>query len=138
MVVDSCWKPGSTHEQETRRSSKSLDRHVRSLLDGYARRLTLLRVSTMPSTTAIYSVDVIAIDAYHAVERGIMVSCAGGNSGPFTGSVSNGALWIFTVGATTIDREINEDAKIAANRKSRILRGTTIPYKPAPVVRKFS
>ncbi|EFJ13226.1 hypothetical protein SELMODRAFT_424712 [Selaginella moellendorffii] len=63
---------------------------------------------------AVYSVDVIAIGAYHAVERGIMVSCTGGNSGPFTGSVSNGALWIFTVGATTIDREINEDAKISA------------------------
>ncbi|EFJ24497.1 hypothetical protein SELMODRAFT_414624 [Selaginella moellendorffii] len=63
---------------------------------------------------AVYSVDVIAIGAYHAVERGIMVFYAGGNSGPFTGSVSNGALWIFTVGATTIDREINEDAKISA------------------------
>ncbi|EFJ13320.1 hypothetical protein SELMODRAFT_424716 [Selaginella moellendorffii] len=87
---------------------------------------------------AVYSVDVIAIGAYHAVERGIMVSCAGGNSGPFTGSVSNGAPWIFTVGASTIDRDINEDAKIAANRKSRILRGTTIPYKPAPVVAEFS
>ncbi|XP_024515308.1 LOW QUALITY PROTEIN: subtilisin-like protease SBT4.14 [Selaginella moellendorffii] len=80
---------------------------------------------------AVYSVDVIAIGAYHAVERGIMVSCAGGNSGPFTGSVSNGAPWIFTVGASTIDREINEDAKIAA-------KGTTIPYKPAPVVAEFS
>ncbi|EFJ24663.1 hypothetical protein SELMODRAFT_414627 [Selaginella moellendorffii] len=87
---------------------------------------------------AVYSVNVIAIGAYHAVERGIMVSCAGGSSGPFTGSVSNGAPWIFTVGASTIDREINEDAKIAANRKSRILRGTTIPYKPAPVVAEFS
>ncbi|EFJ13227.1 hypothetical protein SELMODRAFT_122726 [Selaginella moellendorffii] len=63
---------------------------------------------------AVYSVDIITIGAYRAVERGIMVSSAGRNSGPFTGLVSNGALWIFIVGATTIDRKINEDAKIAA------------------------
>uniref|UniRef100_A0A6J0PB25 Subtilisin-like protease SBT1.2 n=1 Tax=Elaeis guineensis var. tenera TaxID=51953 RepID=A0A6J0PB25_ELAGV len=50
--------------------------------------------------------DGIAIGAFRAVEKGIFVSCAAGNEGPFNGTVSNEAPWILTVGASTIDREI--------------------------------
>ncbi|XP_019152369.1 PREDICTED: CO(2)-response secreted protease-like [Ipomoea nil] len=52
-----------------------------------------------------FSTDVIAIGAFHAVERGIVVVCAAGNSGPDRGSVVNEAPWIFTVAASTIDRD---------------------------------
>ncbi|KAG1355082.1 hypothetical protein COCNU_07G011940 [Cocos nucifera] len=50
--------------------------------------------------------DGIAIGAFRAVEKGIFVSCAAGNEGPFNATVSNEAPWILTVGASTIDREI--------------------------------
>ncbi|OAY72594.1 Subtilisin-like protease SBT5.3, partial [Ananas comosus] len=49
--------------------------------------------------------DGLAIGSFHAVRKGITVSCSAGNSGPTPGSVSNNAPWIFTVGASTMDRE---------------------------------
>jgi subtilisin family serine protease len=51
-----------------------------------------------------YSTDVIAIGSYHAVEKGIIVSCAAGNNGPDTSTAANTAPWIFTVAANTINR----------------------------------
>ncbi|XP_075508649.1 subtilisin-like protease [Primulina tabacum] len=50
--------------------------------------------------------DSIALGAYSAMEKGIFVSCAAGNSGPFNKSLSNEAPWILTVGASTTDRKI--------------------------------
>ncbi|CAN6443213.1 unnamed protein product [Victoria cruziana] len=49
--------------------------------------------------------DPIAIGAFHATQRGVLVVCSGGNDGPFAFSVVNSAPWIFTVGASTIDRD---------------------------------
>ncbi|KAF3322738.1 subtilisin-like protease SBT5.3 [Carex littledalei] len=52
-----------------------------------------------------YFKDSIAIGSFHAVNSGIKVVCSAGNSGPTAGSVSNLAPWIFTVAASTMDRE---------------------------------
>ncbi|XP_047975602.1 CO(2)-response secreted protease-like isoform X2 [Salvia hispanica] len=49
--------------------------------------------------------DPIAIGAFHAVEKGIVVVCSAGNSGPSASSVVNVAPWILTVAATSIDRD---------------------------------
>ncbi|CAI9114985.1 OLC1v1015816C1 [Oldenlandia corymbosa var. corymbosa] len=54
--------------------------------------------------------DNVALGSYSAVQKGIFVSCAAGNDGPFSGSLGNGAPWILTVGASTIDRRIKASA----------------------------
>ncbi|KAK9270766.1 hypothetical protein L1049_026349 [Liquidambar formosana] len=51
-----------------------------------------------------YFKDVIAIASLSAIEKGIVVVCAAGNDGPSPNSTYNGAPWIMTVGAGTIDR----------------------------------
>uniref|UniRef100_A0A804KLL2 Peptidase S8/S53 domain-containing protein n=1 Tax=Musa acuminata subsp. malaccensis TaxID=214687 RepID=A0A804KLL2_MUSAM len=53
-----------------------------------------------------YTVDSIAIGSFHVVQNGIIVVCSAGNSGnQGPGSVTNVVPWIFTVGASTIDRD---------------------------------
>ncbi|CAN0890860.1 Subtilisin-like protease SBT5.4 [Linum grandiflorum] len=52
-----------------------------------------------------YFEDAIAIGSFHAVQKGIVVTCSAGNSGPFPGTVSNVAPWITTVAASTLDRK---------------------------------
>ncbi|XP_042375999.1 subtilisin-like protease SBT1.7 [Zingiber officinale] len=55
--------------------------------------------------TTDYFRDVIAIGAFNAVAKGVVVSCSAGNGGPTSSTLSNEAPWITTVGAGTIDRD---------------------------------
>ncbi|KAL0904367.1 hypothetical protein M5K25_026462 [Dendrobium thyrsiflorum] len=68
--------------------------------------LSLGGVSTM------FDLDPIAIGAFAAVEKGIFVSLAAGNNGPEHSSLSNEAPWMLTVGASTMDREIQAKVKL--------------------------
>ncbi|KAG6532485.1 hypothetical protein ZIOFF_006331 [Zingiber officinale] len=55
--------------------------------------------------TTDYFRDSIAIGAFNAVAKGVVVSCSAGNGGPSSSTLSNEAPWITTVGAGTIDRD---------------------------------
>ncbi|KAL1547542.1 subtilisin-like protease 4 [Salvia divinorum] len=59
--------------------------------------------------------DPIALGAYSATEKGILVSCSAGNDGPSNFSLSNEAPWILTVGASTIDRKIRATVALGNN-----------------------
>ncbi|KAL0351729.1 UNVERIFIED_CONTAM: CO(2)-response secreted protease [Sesamum calycinum] len=63
-----------------------------------------------------FSTDPIAIGAFHAVEKGIIVACSAGNSGPSPLTVVNVAPWILTVAATTIDRDFQADIVLGGNK----------------------
>ncbi|RLM84905.1 hypothetical protein C2845_PM04G00600 [Panicum miliaceum] len=54
---------------------------------------------------AAYFKDGMAAGAYSAMEKGVFVACSAGNKGPGIGTLANGAPWLTTVGAGTIDRE---------------------------------
>ncbi|KAA8518600.1 hypothetical protein F0562_016074 [Nyssa sinensis] len=56
--------------------------------------------------------DPIAIGAFHAMKRGILTSCSGGNEGPSQFTVQNVAPWILTVAASSIDRQFKAAVKL--------------------------
>ncbi|EYU29361.1 hypothetical protein MIMGU_mgv1a026567mg [Erythranthe guttata] len=66
---------------------------------------------------APYPNDVIAIGAYRAMQRGIVVSCSAGNEGPDSETLTNQAPWIMTVGASTTDRKILVTASLGNGEK---------------------
>ncbi|KAK4365283.1 hypothetical protein RND71_016641 [Anisodus tanguticus] len=72
----------------------------------------ILSLSLGGRSTLPFHSDNIALGAYSATERGILVSCSAGNNGPFNGSVENTAPWILTVGASTLDRKLKATVKI--------------------------
>ncbi|CAL5442275.1 unnamed protein product [Camellia sinensis] len=59
--------------------------------------------------------DSIALGAFGAIKNGVFVSCSAGNSGPFNTSLSNEAPWILTVGASTLDRQIQAQVVLGNN-----------------------
>ncbi|XP_060178462.1 subtilisin-like protease [Lycium barbarum] len=64
-----------------------------------------------------FYVDPIALGAYSATQRGILVSCSAQNDGPLDSTLSNEAPWILTVGASTIDRKLKATIELGNNKK---------------------
>ncbi|KAG0579562.1 hypothetical protein KC19_4G107000 [Ceratodon purpureus] len=70
---------------------------------------------SLGASSVDYFYDSIAIGSFHAMERGILVVAAGGNSGPDKATVINGAPWILTAAASSIDREYLSDIHLGNN-----------------------
>ncbi|KAL6493815.1 hypothetical protein OROGR_031724 [Orobanche gracilis] len=60
--------------------------------------------------------DPIAIGAFHAEQRGVMVVCSAGNDGPEAYTVVNTAPWIFTIAASSIDRDFQSTIMLGNNK----------------------
>ena len=76
----------------------------------------ILSVSLGSLFNAFYRKSIV-IGAFSAVKKGIFISCSGGNSGPYSFSMSNEAPWILTVGASTIDRKIKATVMLDNNQE---------------------
>lgn len=60
---------------------------------------------------ADYSKDAVALGSFHAVSQGIVIVTSVGNEGT-SGSASNIAPWMITVGASSIDRDFTSDINL--------------------------
>ncbi|CAL9199498.1 unnamed protein product [Musa hybrid cultivar] len=67
---------------------------------------------SLGGTSLSLAEDPLAIGSFGATEKGVFVSCAGGNSGPSQSSVSNEAPWILTVAASTTDRSFRASIEL--------------------------
>ncbi|KAH7430337.1 hypothetical protein KP509_09G094300 [Ceratopteris richardii] len=72
-----------------------------AIIDG----VDIISLSIAHCLSLPYDMDTSALSTFKAVEHGIVVSAAGGNSGPEPYTVCNPHPWTITVGASTIDRE---------------------------------
>ncbi|XP_020229137.1 CO(2)-response secreted protease [Cajanus cajan] len=97
--------------------------------DAIADGVNLLSLSLGGSPGAIsdFTTDPIAIGAFHAMEHDILVVCAAGNNGPTSNTVVNDAPWIFTVAASTIDRDFQSSVVLGNNST---IKGKAINFSP--------
>lgn len=88
-------------------------------------------------STSDYYRDTVAVGAFAAMTKGIFVSCSAGNAGPESGTLSNVAPWITTVGAGTLDRDFPAYV-ILGNGKNftgtSLYSGKPLPNKSLPLV----
>ncbi|XP_047175140.1 subtilisin-like protease Glyma18g48580 [Vigna umbellata] len=61
--------------------------------------------------------DEVSIGAFHAISRNIVVVASAGNNGPTPGSVVNVDPWVFTIAASTIDRDFSSNLTINNNQQ---------------------
>lgn len=84
-----------------------------------------------------YFRDSVAIGAFAAMEKGILVSCSAGNAGPSSFSLSNVAPWITTVGAGTLDRAFPAYVSLGNGMNYSgvsLYKGVSLPTKMLPFV----
>ncbi|KAL3525624.1 hypothetical protein ACH5RR_013996 [Cinchona calisaya] len=84
-----------------------------------------------------YYRDNVAIGAFSATTKGILVSCSAGNAGPNAFSLSNVAPWITTVGAGTLDRDFPAFASLGNGKNFSgvsLFKGDPLPEKLLPFV----
>ncbi|XP_004492919.1 subtilisin-like protease Glyma18g48580 [Cicer arietinum] len=61
--------------------------------------------------------DEVSIGAFHALSRNILLVASAGNDGPTLGSVVNVAPWVFTIAASTLDRDFSSTVTFGNNQQ---------------------
>ncbi|KAJ4903084.1 CO(2)-response secreted protease [Raphanus sativus] len=82
-----------------------------------------------------YLSDPIAIGAFHAERKGIMVIASAGNDGPSASTVTNVAPWLFTVAASNIDRDFQSSVILGSGK---VIRGARIHFPNATRPKAYS
>ena len=75
-----------------------------------------------------YFEDAVTVGAFHAFQKGILVSASAGNS-VLPGTACNVAPWILTVAASTVDREFRSDIYLGNSKVLKVKsKAQTISY----------
>jgi subtilisin family serine protease len=64
--------------------------------------------------------DEVSIGAFHALSRNILLVASAGNDGPTLGSVVNIAPWVFTIAASTLDRDFSSTITFGNNQQATV------------------
>ncbi|KAK9099542.1 hypothetical protein Syun_026587 [Stephania yunnanensis] len=97
----------------------------------------VISVSAGISDVSSYDEDAFAVGAFGAVEKGVIVVCSAGNSGPGESTLENIAPWILTVGASSMDRDFPADVLLDDGRVYRgisLYAGEKLPNQSLPLV----
>lgn len=124
-VYKVCWLGGCFSSDILAAMEKSIDDNV-----------NVLSLS-LGGGTSDFSRDSVAIGAFAAMEKGILVSCSAGNAGPTSYSLSNVAPWITTVGAGTLDRDFPAYVSLGNGKNFSgvsLFKGSALPGKLLPFV----
>jgi hypothetical protein len=94
--------------------------HGSDILAGLEAAITdgvdILSISLGGHAQPSFHEDIIAIGTFSAMKKGIFVSCSARNSGPVPGTLSNEDPWVLTVGASTMDRQMEAIVKLGDGR----------------------
>lgn len=74
----------------------------------------------MSGTPREFLEDPIAIGAFHAEQKGVMVICSAGSDGPDPYTVLNAAPWLFTVAASSLDRDFRSNVLLGNGRVLKV------------------
>ncbi|KAM0890132.1 hypothetical protein ACQ4PT_027260 [Festuca glaucescens] len=72
---------------------------------------------SMKGDQSHFDQDPIAIGAFSAISKGIIVVCSAGNSGPKMGTVANDAPWLLTVAAGSVDRSFGASVRLGNGKR---------------------
>ncbi|VAH42007.1 unnamed protein product [Triticum turgidum subsp. durum] len=89
----------------------------------------VLSFSLGGTMSPIYDQDPIAIGAFSAMSKGILMVCAAGNDGPDLFSVTNVAPWLLTVAAGSVDRSFGAGVNLG---NGKIIEGEALTQKASP------
>lgn len=96
----------------------------------------VISVSLGGSASTLFN-DSVAIGSFHAAQRGVVVVCSAGNSGPADASAENLSPWHITVAASTMDRQFPTFVVLGNNLtfKGESLSAARLEHKFYPIIK---